>query len=62
MLFRVRRDLLVHAARPIRPPTVRRKYLRKPDEAYMLSPGGPLMPAKKDQAQPGLNYFTQSRK
>ena len=32
------------------------------DEPYMLSAGGFLMPAKKDQAPPNLKYFPQARK
>jgi hypothetical protein len=58
MLFRVRRDPLVYAAALIRPRIMAENYLRRPDQADVLSADGLLMRANKDLAQPGLKYFT----
>jgi hypothetical protein len=46
----------------IRQCPVAKKGLRKSDQAYTLSADGLLMRAKKDRAQPDLQYFTRSRK
>jgi hypothetical protein len=62
MLFRVRRDPIVYAAMLIPPCPVARKYLRKRDAACRPCADGLLMQANKDQAQPDLKSFTQSRK